>query len=442
VKKPEPVADVEVPFGPADSSSVVLGTYVATEPKEPSILLQMGPADKAEWKRLTENAAIVSNRPLISLPTCMSDILLKRGLRLTLWGASPEIWPNPLVLESMAELHPHDLLDLDLTLKRGRIALHNTKDKPALVRIRFDNPALGKQEFFDVTLQDKEAEILIEHMAFFPRTEPFFENPKGANRVGPTVQLACIASAGSVRIKTNELSFAMNTALQGTALMMWSSDKGILGPLPFPRPEWATPGVPAKGIDLKLRAGLLKARDNLALKLPKTAVEVAVSEMIEAEDNPARRLAVRCLAAFDDLPSLTDALERENAPQLRLEAIESLRYWIAQGRDNDYKLHEQLKTKYKNIVAKKIMDLLHSISETQAREPVTYEALIDDLDNPVLPLRDLSYYHLVRLVPAGRAIPFATSSDQKTRQAMRSQWRQLVPRGQVPAAAALAPKKT
>ena len=38
-------------------------------------------------------------------------------------------------------LHNHDAFDADLTLERGRIILTSTKpDKPAIVRVRFENP--------------------------------------------------------------------------------------------------------------------------------------------------------------------------------------------------------------------------------------------------------------------------------------------------------------
>ena len=53
------------------------------------------------------------------------------------------------------------------------------------------------------------------------------------------------------------------------------------------------------------------------------------------------------LAAVSDLPSLLEALDQSKMDDLRLTAIEALRYWITTARDNDYKLFDVLKDKYK-----------------------------------------------------------------------------------------------
>jgi hypothetical protein len=50
-----------------------------------------------------------------------------------------------------------------------------------------------------------------------------------------------------------------------------------------------------------------------------------------------------------------------------------------------------------------------------------------------LPLRGLAYWHLYRLVPAGRELGYNPLDEKDKRQAAIAKWQKLVPPGALPA---------
>src|SRR5260370_36834389 len=152
-----------VAYNPPSKRQAEVGNLI---PNEIGILLQQQ-EDPSEWKRLTVmKPAAYSGRPLVSLPGARSGVALKTGVRLTLWGYLPELWPWPPLLESVAEVHFNDNpgLDLDMTLYRGRILLANDRPgRPVRIRLRFENPTNPEEKerersFIDIVLQEKGTE--------------------------------------------------------------------------------------------------------------------------------------------------------------------------------------------------------------------------------------------------------------------------------------------
>ncbi len=150
---------------------------------------------------------------------------------------------------------------------------------------------------------------------------------------------------------------------------------------------------------------------------------------------------MRSLAAIDDLPSVLEALDQSKHDDVRQAAIEALRNWVAQSRDNDYKLFKLLKEKYNYKQAEIIMEMMHQFSEAERRRPERYELLIDYLVNPNLVIRELGAWHLYQLVPAGRGIPYSAVADAAARERSEAQWRALIPAGQLPPSQAPPAKK-
>src|SRR5262249_15982124 len=125
------------------------------------------------------------------------------------------------------------------------------------------------------------------------------------------------------------------------------------------RPEWvgvlppATPKLDPKVLDV-----LIKAADGLANDMPKGEkyqaglTNILTKPTFGKSEIPLVKqlIAVRSLAALDEDPNnltwLVNALEDEPNVQVRLYAIDALRYWLAQDRDNDYRLLEMLNTRY------------------------------------------------------------------------------------------------
>ena len=52
------------------------------------------------------------------------------------------------------------------------------------VRVRFENPTNPKlREMWDLTLQDRDAEVSLERWGFYPQNEPFYKDPTDRRRV-------------------------------------------------------------------------------------------------------------------------------------------------------------------------------------------------------------------------------------------------------------------
>lgn len=440
----EPAADDEIPFGPPELKPAILGRYQPNA-TAPDILVQRGAGDMAGWDRLAGKADIPSIRPLMSLPGMRSAIETKKGVHLTLWGTEPEIWPNFWLYESRVELYPHPVLDLDMTLKRGRIVLSNTRadGKPARVRVRFDNPTQKKEAFFDITLAGPDAAVAIDRVCDLPPDEPFYEDPMHANRHGPMVNLYCFFLAGKGSVRSGDVEGAVDARKQAQ-LLTWSSTEGLQLPVPAPPLDWASDKP--KAAEPKARKQALDTALALSRNAQAKPLDVALQEAIEADPKTgaaAQRLALRCYVAQDNLTVPLEILDQEKADEgLRRVAIVSLRYWIAQERDNDYKLYEALREQYKNKnIARKILELLHGMSSADQNEAANWQRLIDDLDNSNIVLRALSSWNLNVLVQAGNKIPYAAAAPQADRRRAQAQWRALIRPGRLPPTPGPLPKK-
>jgi hypothetical protein len=428
-------------------------------PNEISILLQQQD-EPTEWKWLTPmKPAVFSGRPLVSLPGARSSVELKTGVRLTLWGYLPELWPNPPLLESVAEIHFREdpELDLDMTFHRGRILLTNElPDRPVRIRLRFENPTIPDEKerarsFFDIVLMKKGAELLLDRWSLFPVTEPFYKDPKNPNRLaggGPVAEMGVVARFGEIHLKVNDIPMRLMAPPQkGDTFFAWSSAKGLNGPHPMDKlPETLSdiPPLPLPpGLDEKVKKKALEFVNNQRLEMRKAVsffhdqlvtnnIDTVLSEAIATPGQmpgplARRRLAVRCFAAIDDYASLLDALTQEKFPDVRQAAVESLQSWIASSRDAEYKLFDSLQKKYSYSLrqATIIMDLLHTTvhSERLRAQAETYQGLIAQLNNDLLIIRELAAWHLYRLVPS--AVPFYNTADHDACRKAQEKWGKL-----------------
>jgi len=433
----------DVALAPPSDVRSVAGQYERNLTPDQGILLQYD-REKSQWLRLdVKKPEVFTGRPLVSLPGYKSAVALKNGLRLTLWGNVLELWPSPPVLESLVELHHNDQFDADLTLRRGRIVLGNTRsDRPARVRVRFENPTIPSlNETWDLTLEDRDTEVALERWGQVPPGEPFFPNPKDQTLKGkgPLADVALLVLKGRVRLKRDDLPVRLE-APPKQALMLWNSRNGATGPNKFPTlPEWSLTPLPfPKGMEETLqrpRADFFRARESLsnALTGKVVKVDVALASALKKSMSPSERvLVVLSFGALDDLESLLDALSEETHQDVRQTAIGILRKWIGYERDNDYKLYEALKTRYKTAEAENIMLLLHRFSNQELAKRETYETLIEYLTSPNLAIRELAAMDLNQLVPAGRKIAYSPVADSREREHAQREWQKLLEGGQIP----------
>jgi hypothetical protein len=129
-----------------------------------------------------------------------------------------------------------------------------------------------------------------------------------------------------------------------------------------------------------------------------------------------RRLAVYGLAAVDEVGRVASALADAKHADARRAAVEALRHWIGSAAGRDEVLYEVLvsELEYRPREAETVMQLLHSPFDPDQAE--TYETLIAYLGHRKQAVRELAHWHLVRLVAAGRDIPYDAAAPAAERQ--------------------------
>jgi hypothetical protein len=80
------------------------------------------------------------------------------------------------------------------------------------------------------------------------------------------------------------------------------------------------------------------------------------------------------------------------------------------------------------------MQLLFGFSPADLRRPETYEVLIDYLGHEKPGIRNLAAWHLVRLVPQGKSIPFKPDGTPAEAAKAQAAWKKLIPAGELPQA--------
>ena len=452
----------EVPYTKPSAKQQLVALYMPA-PKDPGVLLQ-GKADKGPWTRVLPNIGkkvdlnVTSARALLSLPGSKNLVILETGVEVTLWGNLFETTLDPFHAESRAIIHENAQLDADVTLQRGRLVVRNLKTKEATVRIRFDNTTLGEEGHFDMVLDagnnTTKPGFVIELRADLDPGEPFFENPKDAMRKGPTTYINIYAQAGSTNIRSGSVSYRIDETSR--QMVEWTSKQMILSPSRAPGlPIWfkGTPPLKSEG-DQAARKKAIAAHDDLAKKLETQAVDVALAELIQHVQQTAQkesagpmkqmspdtfalwRHAIRCYAATDDVSYVFEEFANEKThPMIRGLCQQTLGAWLGQSRENDYELLEIIrKAGYKKTASIKVVELFHKFSDDDARKPITYQHLIEGLNNDLMPIRALSHWHLFVLAPAGRDIRYDPAMSAPNRAAAQKEWYKRIPPGQLPPA--------
>ncbi len=326
---------------------------------------------------------------------------------------------SPLpVLEPAVILHETPGFDLDFTLDRGRVDVVSKKEKGTTrVKVRV------RSEVWELTLEEPGTRVALEVYGRWPAGVPFTKEP-GPKDV-PAADLLILVIEGQVDLKYGATHHSMSGP-PGPAIIEWDSETGMdRTPHHLKEvPQWA--GVK---LDAAQKAKVEKLQEMIG-RFRKESAHKSMDEILEEylqSDDPAyRRGAIIMLAAMDNLPRLGQFLSDF--------AVLALRHWIGRGPGQDQRLYKGLIEKRKMTPgqAETVLQFLHGFSETDLARPETYEMLIAYLGDEQLPIRGLAYWHLVRLVPAGRKIRYDPMASKEERDRARDEWKKLIPPGQVP----------
>jgi hypothetical protein len=443
--KEQAVIDTPPDDAAPDPAVMEVGEYDPPGPGSQSVLLQLLPDKKGkdQWVRLVRGKdlpRVLSNKPLLSLPGYRSTVALDSKVRLTLWGNLPEVCELPLAQESLVVIHPNNKVALDLTLKRGRIAITNPTDKPLKVRVRFDNPGARntKGEIWDVTLLEKGTEVFFNLSGVFFDGEKFFPDPKqpdseGKKRVGPTATLLFMVQSGraTLRAEGNPFTDEQTPPPEGRYIV-WTSRQGFfnppltqaqlrLGPWTDPAPEMPKDAEAKK----RMMTALAAARE-LNADLSANSLDKVLRDALKPSSNVGKHmLALRSVGALDDIQPLIEAL-KDKEKEVRWTAIQTLWLWLGADPQNDYRLFDALKDYYAEDDRLHIMELLHGYSAKQLGTPATWEGLLGDLKHKSLAIRELANWRLINYIPPGRNIAYNATDNPKMLDAAVKDWVKLL----------------
>jgi hypothetical protein len=361
------------------------------------------------------------------------DILLSAGdaalasdngaVRLLLGGDIGGTTQLP-ILETAVKLHAAADVDLDFTFLRGRVELVNRKAKGvASVRVR------GPERAVEIRLLEPGTRVALVAYGRWLAGVPFHNDAK-IEEHRPELVFAALVLHGEIDLRTATHQFVMR-APPGPALVE-GDEIGNTDATPRwldTLPHWAADQADSEDVQ-KAKAALAHFRDQARQQ----SMPEALDQLLLSDNGMERKIAVILLGATDDIQRLANLLATAQSRDLWENAVLVSRHWIGREPGQDQRLYRALvaQKRLTPIQAETVLQLLHNFSDDELTQPETYEALIDLLGSDQLAIRGLAYWHLYRLVPAGRKIGFDPLASTEKRAQTVQEWRKLVPAGKLP----------
>jgi hypothetical protein len=394
---------------------------VGTGVSEPGMFVMRRPAE-ATWKVADGNQPVPAGDLVVGFSGATLDSE-NGAVRLTMRGDLNRNSPYPII-ENAVVLHEADGTDLNFTLDRGRVDVVNRKASGAAhVRMKV------RDAVWDLTLLEPGAQVAFETYGRWPRGARFSKelDPK----IAPTANLIILVLKGQLRVKQGGYETVMS-APPGPALLEWDSVSGRdESPVHLDQlPAWAqSEGAPTAEAQQR-RAVIARFRQALLTK----GADKALDEFLDSDSPADRGLAVFVLGALDNLPRLGKALREAKHFDVWDNGVVALRHWVGRKPGQDQILYNRLieTANYKPKQAEAVVQLLHSFGDEELARPEVYQTLIDFMEHDLLAIRGLAYWHLYRLVPAGRELGYNPLGPKEQRDEGLKKWRELIPPGTVP----------
>ncbi len=378
------------------------------------------PAKAETWASLTPKTGVPADQLLVALFGAEFRSL-NGAVEARMVADVGQRGPFP-VLEAALQFHANAKKDLDVTLERGILVLINTrKAGPAQVRLRVS------EETFEVELHEPKATLGVEVYGRHVRGTPKLTNKKDDV---PVLNAAFFALQGDVIINTEKQATRLQ-APPGAALYMWDNVTRMPDVHRFESlPDSVKPMTAEERKKFDTISGFAKNWTSKPASLG-NALEAAARSKEASE----RKAAVVALGALDELPRLTQVLSNEEYADTRDMAILVIRHWLGRAPGQSIRMFQHLTKNegYTPNQAKNLLHLFNGIEEEQLRQPETFDLLIGALNHPKMPARELARWHLVRLVPEGKAIAYDAAAPEPMRLKAIAEWRRLIPEGELPA---------
>jgi len=377
-------------------------------------------AQKGEgaWEPIKAGAAVPLERSLVSL--FETNVLSANGaVEVRLLGEIGELGPLP-AFEAAVKFHDNPKVDLALTLERGIALLVNKKKEGAAnVALRIRGKTLA------ITLREPETRLGIN---LYARHAPGLEALKADE---PTYFVVMLNLDGSTQVHYLDKEVSLK-APPGPALLRFDSAFHDVHVQHLDKlPEWAVPTAD----NLKAYARINDAAKNLG----GANASAAFLKLLFSEDPIDRKVGLTAVGALGNPGPLFVALQQSKHADTRQFAIQVIRNWLGHDAGQLKKLEaasEKLGMTKTNTES--LLHLLLGFDGEERQQPGTYQLLIEGLHHSKMLVRELSYWHLVRMAPAGRGIAYDPAGTPEQIRAGVGQWRELIPPGQMPPA----PKKS
>ena len=374
-------------------------------------------ADKS-WKPVKAGEELASGALLVGLPR-VEFVSGSGAVKGKLLADVGKRGPFP-VLEGGIILHDAGGVDLDLTFQRGLLVLENLKKNgTAKVRLHI------RDETWVLEMQTPGARVGLE---IFGRHPPGLPKVIDAKTDSPTTDVLLIVLEGQAFLDTGKEGIALH-APPGLARMHWDS---VRREHTFQRLE-KLPENLVKPLD-DHEEKIFKEISAASAKLNQGDLGAGLDELLKSPTRLDRLLGVTLAGALDDLPRLSAVLMLSQDAATRDQAIVVLRHWLGREPGQVQRLQTVLieNKKLSAVQARNVLHLLFGFDAEERQEPNTYSVLLMYLTHKNQAVRSLAHWHLVRLAPAGKDIPFdAAGSDEQRDKAVR-QWQALIPEGQLP----------
>jgi len=330
-----------------------------------------------------------------------------------LLGDIGEFGPLP-TLESAVQVHASDAADLAVTLDRGILVLTNAKKEgPAKAAVTVRGVTIA------VTLKTPGTKIGF---------EVYGRHSGGGASIlkdEPTTFFIAIVGAGSAELASKEHRFAL-AAPPGPAVFRWDSvtrEPEIVNLDKFP------PELIRSDKEKARFAELCQAAASLGTDRAK-----GLQGLLDSTSSDQRRAGVTALGALDDLPHLLQALANEKHQDVREQAILTLRHWLgrAPGQVKTLRVAMLKSKQFSLLQVKTTMQLLFGFDDEDRARPAVKELLAVLLDHKNVGIRELAHWHLVRIEPKGRDIPYDAAGSADQRQQAIERWRQVLQTASAP----------
>jgi hypothetical protein len=348
------------------------------------------------------------------------------AVRMAFLGDPSGTSPFPVIETAVILRQPEEGADLAFAMERGRVDLTNLKpDGQARIRLHVGD------RVHQITLLEPGTRVAEELYGRWPRGVRFIKDAKPDHR--PAVAFAFLVLKGKAEVKGRSHTYTLN-APPGPALLQGDESVGLKA---VPQnlqslPPWAEPDGHTEA-ERKAYEALATFRRLAAEK----GIGEAVDQMVRSDDPAQRKVAVYLMGALDDLPRLGEAMSTTRYPDVWDTGVLALRHWIGRGPGQDQKLYQALveRRDYKPAEAATVLQLLHSFGEDDLAQPETFQLLLNELTSDKLAIRGLAYWHLMRLVPAGKQLGYDPLAPKEERDRAAKEWKKLIPPGQLPPAA-------